>query len=252
MIIDTHCHLGHDDYDNREEIINHFKDNIMIISGTDTKSSKEVVEIVNKYPNIYGSIGVHPEFAHLVKDEDYDILEQLLKNDKIVAVGEIGLDYHYDNYDKDKQRCVFMKQIELAKKYHKPIVIHTRDAIKDTYDIIKMTNANTVPITIHCFSESLEMAKEFIKLGCKLGIGGVLTFKNSKKLKEVVSNIDIENIVLETDSPYLAPEPVRGTKNEPKNVYYVAFKIAEIKQMDVQDVIKITTENAKKQYKIGS
>lgn len=250
MIIDTHCHLGKDDYENIEEIINHFEGNIMIASGTDINSSKEVLEIVNKYPNVYGSIGIHPEFSDNINDDDYKTLEDLLQNDKILGIGEIGLDYHYPETNKEKQKEVFIKQIEIAKRNNKPIIIHTRDAICDTYDIIKKTEAYVVPITIHCFSESLEMATKFIKLGCKLGIGGVLTFKNGKKLKEVVSNIDIDNIVLETDSPYLAPEPLRGTKNEPKNVYLVADKLAELKEMSVEEVIRITTENAKKQYKI--
>lgn len=250
MIIDTHCHLGQNDYENREEIINNFKDNIMIISGTNISDSTEVIEIVNKYPNIYGTIGIHPECSKDINDNDYLKLEKMLQNEKIVGIGEIGLDYHYENIDKEKQKEVFIKQIELAKKHNKPIVIHTRDAIKDTLDIIKETNANIVPVTIHCFSESLEIAKEFIKLGCLLGVGGVVTFKNGKKLKEVVENIDLKNILLETDSPYLTPEPYRGMKNEPKNVFLVANKIAEIKNMSAEEVIEITTKNAKKQYKI--
>ncbi len=250
MVIDTHCHLGQNDYENREEIIDNFKDNIMIISGTNISDSIEVTETINKYPNIYGTIGIHPECSKDITDNDYLKLEKMLQNEKIVGIGEIGLDYHYENIDKEKQKEVFIKQIELAKKHNKPIVIHTRDAIKDTLDIIKETKANTVPVTIHCFSESLEIAKEFIKLGCLLGVGGVVTFKNGKKLKEVVENIDLKNIILETDSPYLTPEPYRGMKNEPKNVFLVANKIAEIKNMSAEEVIEITTQNAKKQYKI--
>ena len=250
MIIDTHCHLDKDDYENVEEVITNFGDNIMIASGTDINSSKDLLEIINKYPNVYGCIGIHPECSDNVTEDDYKILEEMLQNEKIVGIGEIGLDYHYPEINKEKQKEVFIKQIEIAKRNNKPIVIHTREAIYDTYDIIKRTKAYTVPITIHCFSESLEMAREFIKLGCKLGIGGVLTFKNGKRLKEVVSNVDLDNIVLETDSPYLAPEPLRGTKNEPKNVYLVAQKLAEIKEMSIEEVISITTENAKRQYKI--
>lgn len=250
MIIDTHCHLGKDDYEDTKKIIENFGQNIMIVSGVDTKTNKEVIDLINTYDNIYGTIGIHPEYASIYTFKDLEFIESNIDNPKIVGVGEIGLDYHYENHDKEKQKALFIKQIELAKKYSKPIVIHTRDAILDTYNLLKETDAYKVPVTLHCFSESLEMAKEFIKLGCKIGIGGVVTFKNAKKLKEVVENIDIKNIVLETDSPYLSPEPYRGMKNEPKNVFLVAQKISELKNMDVNEVINITTQNSKCQYKI--
>ena len=174
-------------------------------------------------------------------------IEEHINDKHIVGIGEIGLDYHYE-CDKEKQKEIFIKQIRLAIKYNKPIVVHTRDAIQDTYDILVKENAFKVNVTIHCFSESLEMAKLFIEKGDKIGVGGVLTFKNSKKLKEVVENIELKHILLETDSPYLAPEPFRGTKNEPKNVYYVAKKIAEIKNMEIDDVIEMTTRNSKAQF----
>lgn len=251
MIIDTHCHLGNEDYGDIKQVIENFGKNIMIVSGVDTKTNKEVIDLINTYDNIYGSIGIHPEYASICNFKDLEFIERNLNNPKIVAIGEIGLDYHYPNHDKEKQKELFIKQIELAKKYSKPIIIHTRDSICDTYNIIKGNKAYKVPVTLHCFSESLEMAKEFIKFGCKLGIGGVVTFKNAKKLKEVVENIDIKNIVLETDSPYLSPEPYRGMKNEPKNVFLVAKKIAELKNMDVKDVIDITTQTSMKQYNIG-
>ena len=251
MIIDTHCHLGLQDYDDIEQVIKNFEGNIMIISGVDNKTNKEVVNIVNTHDNIYGTLGIHPEYADTYKDEDLRYIEKNLGNSKIVGIGEFGLDYHCDGYNKDNQKKLMIKQVELAKKYHMPIIIHTRDAIDDTYNILEETNAFNNKITIHCFSESLEMAKIFIEKGCKLGIGGVVTFKNSRKVKEVIQDIDLHNIVLETDSPYLAPEPLRGTKNEPKNVYLVAKKIAELKNMREEDVIKITTENSLKQYGIG-
>ena len=250
MVIDTHCHLGVDDYDNIQEIIKNFEGNIMIASGVDTKTNKEVLELISKYDNIYGTLGIHPEYANEYTNEDIEFIENNINNPKVVGVGEIGLDYHYDGINKEKQKELFIKQIELAKKYNKTIVVHTRDASLDTFNTIKEMNIN-VSITIHCFSESLEMANEYVKLGCKLGIGGVVTFKNGKKLKEVVKNIDISNIVLETDSPYLSPEPYRGMKNEPKNVLIVAEEIAKIKDMEVIDVINKTTENSLKQYKIG-
>lgn len=251
MIIDTHCHLGLEDYDDIEQVIKNFEGNIMIISGVDNKTNKEVVNIVNTHDNIYGTLGIHPEYADTYKDEDLNYIEENLNNPKIVGIGEFGLDYHYEGYNKDSQKELMVKQVELAKKYHMPIIIHTRDAMNDTYDILEETKAFNNKITIHCFSESLEMSKRFIEKGCKLGIGGVVTFKNSRKVKEVIQDIDLHNIVLETDSPYLAPEPLRGTKNEPKNVYLVAKKIAELKNMREEDVIKITTENSLKQYGIG-
>lgn len=249
MVIDTHCHLGSDDYDDIGEIINHFGSNIMIASGVNTKTNQEVLSLISKYDNIYGTIGIHPEYASTYTDEDIEFIRQNITNPKIVGVGEIGLDYHYDGIDKEKQKDLFLKQITIGKQSHKTIVVHTRDASLDTFNIIKESNIN-VPITIHCFSESLEMAYEYIKLGCKLGIGGVVTFKNGRKLKEVVQNIDLSNFVLETDSPYLAPEPYRGTKNEPKNVLLVAEEISKLKDIPLKEVIEKTTRNSLKQYKI--
>lgn len=249
MVIDTHCHLGSDDYDNIEEIINHFGNNIIIASGVNTKTNQEVLSLVSKYDNIYGTIGIHPEYASTYTDDDIEFIRQNINNPKIVGVGEIGLDYHYDGIDKEKQKELFLKQITIGKQNNKTIVVHTRDASLDTFNIIKESNIN-VPVTIHCFSESLEMAYEYIKLGCKLGIGGVVTFKNGRKLKEVVQNINLSNFVLETDSPYLSPEPYRGTKNEPKNVLLVAEEIAKLKNIPLKEVIEETTRNSLKQYGI--
>mgnify|MGYP003307933840 CR=1 FL=1 len=178
--------------------------------------------------------------------ESLKFIEENINNPKIVGIGEIGLDYYWVKDNKDKQIDLFIKQIELANKYNKTIVIHSRDAINDTYNILK-EHLKTKAV-MHCYSSSLEMAKKFIDLGIKLGIGGVLTFKNSKTLKEVVENIDIKNILLETDSPYLTPEPYRGKKNEPYNVLYVAKKIAEIKNIELEEVLEITSKTAKEQF----
>ncbi len=247
MIIDSHCHLCKKDYENIDQIIKNMQDNIMIASGADHKSNKEVIELCKKYPNIYGVLGIHPSEITKDIDKHLQFIEEHINDKHIVGIGEIGLDYHYE-CNKELQKNIFIKQIRLAKKYHKPIVIHTRDAISDTYDILEKEKAYEVNVTIHCFSESLEMAKQFIKKGAKIGIGGVVTFKNAKKLKEVVENIDLKHILLETDSPYLTPEPYRGTKNEPKNVYLVAKKISEIKNIDIQEVLDITTANATTQF----
>lgn len=237
-MVDTHCHITSEYYDNILEVISKMKDNIIIVSGTNKEDIKEVINLCN-YKNIYGTIGIYP-----TEELDLKIIEDNINNKKIVGIGEIGLDYHLE-HNKEEQKNKFIKQLDLARKYNKTVVIHTRDAIQDTYDILK--NYKDLKKVIHCYSGSLEMAKEFIKIGCRLGIGGVLTFKNSK-LKDVVKEIDLKYLLLETDSPFLAPEPLRGTKNEPYNVIYVAKKIAEIKNISLEEVLDITTLNAKDQF----
>lgn len=240
MLIDTHCHLSYEDFDNLDEIINE-KKCIMIASGCDDKTNKEVLELVDKYDNVYGTLGIHPEAIDNINHDSFKFIEDNLSNPKIVAIGEIGLDYYWVSDNKDKQKEVFEYQLKLATKYNKPIVVHSRDAIQDTYDILKKYNLTG---SIHCFSSSLEMANEFIKLGYKIGVGGTLTFKNSKKLQEIVKEIDLTNILIETDSPYLSPEPFRGKKNKPSNVYYVASKISDLKNMNIDEVLDVVNSNA--------
>ena len=237
-MVDTHCHITSEYYDNINEVINKMKDNIIIVSGTNKDDIKEVIELC-KYKNVYGTIGIYP-----TEELDLKIIEDNINNKKIVGIGEIGLDYHLE-HNKEEQIDKFIKQLDLAQNYNKCAVIHTRDAIQDTYDILK--NYKDLKKVIHCYSGSLEMAREFIKINCRLGIGGVLTFKNSK-LKDVIKEIDLKYILLETDSPFLTPEPLRGTKNEPYNVIYVAKKIAEIKGISLEEVLDITTRNAKDQF----
>ena len=243
MQIDTHCHLSYVDYDNLDEVVKNI--DIAITSGTNDDTNKEVIEVVNKYKNIYGTLGIHPEDIDSISDNSFDFIIDNLNNDKIVAVGEIGLDYYWVKDNKEEQKMLLRKQMELAEKYNMPVVIHSRDAIEDTYNILKDYKVKGV---IHCFSSSYEMALKFIKLGYKIGIGGVVTFKNSKKLQEIVEKLDLKDILLETDSPYIAPEPLRGTKNVPYNTYYVAKKIAEIKNISIDEVFKITGENAIEQF----
>ena len=249
MMIDTHSHIFKEDYDNIDEVINNMKDNIIIVSGTNDETNKEVLDLVSKYDNVYGTLGIHPSEIDTISDDSFNIIENNINNKKIIGIGEVGLDYYWVKDNKDSQKELFIKQIELAKKYNKAVVVHSRDSIEDTYDIVK--EYNEVKFIIHCFSSSLEMANKFIKLGCKLGIGGVLTFKNSKKLKEVVENIDISYLLLETDSPYLTPEPYRGKKNEPYNIIYVAEEIAKIKNISLEEVLKITTKNAISQFDLN-
>jgi len=249
MMIDTHSHIFKEDYNNIDEVINNMKDNIIIVSGTNDETNKEVLDLVSKYDNVYGTLGIHPSEIDTISDDSFNIIENNINNKKIIGIGEVGLDYYWVKDNKDSQKELFIKQIELAKKYNKAVVVHSRDSIEDTYDIVK--EYNEVKFIIHCFSSSLEMANKFIKLGCKLGIGGVLTFKNSKKLKEVVKNIDISYLLLETDSPYLTPEPYRGKKNEPYNIIYVAEEIAKIKNISLEEVLKITTKNAISQFDLN-
>ncbi len=244
MMIDTHCHLSSKDYENLDEVIKHMENNIMIVSTASPCDIDETISLCNKYPNVYGTVGIHPEFADTYNKKDLEKIENSLKHPKIVGIGEIGLDYYYKKDNAEKQKELFIRQIELANKYHKPIVIHSRSAIEDTYNIIKKYKKTGIKCDLHCYSGSLEMAKRFISLNTFLGIGGVLTFKNEKKLKEIVREIDLEYLVLETDSPYLTPEPFRGHKNEPYNIKFVAEKISEIKGIDLEEILIITTQNA--------
>lgn len=244
MIIDTHCHLSYDDYEDLDKVIKDMN-GIMIASGCDDKTNLEVLELVKKYDNVYGTLGFHPEEIDNITDDSFKIIENNLNNPKIVAIGEIGLDYYWVRDNIEKQKELFEYQLRLAEKYNKPVVVHSRDAIQDTYDILKNYN---ITGTIHSFSGSLEMAREFIKLGYSIGIGGVVTFKNAKKLQEIVKELDLKDILLETDSPYLTPEPYRGKRNSPSNVYYVALKVAELKGVDINTVMDVTNDNAIKKF----
>ena len=250
-LVDTHCHLDNEKFDeDRLEVIERIKENLefCVNIGYDLASSKKSLELAKEYDFIYAVIGVHPidiaEYGEEVEKE----LELLGKNPKVVAIGEIGLDYHWMTEPKEVQQERFKSQLELAERLNKPVVIHTRDAMEDTVNILK--EYPNITGVIHCYPGSLETAKQLVDR-FYLGIGGTLTFKNSKKAVEVVKDIPLDRIVIETDCPYLTPEPFRGKRNEPIYVEYVAKKIAEIKEISVEDVTKITTENAKKLYRIG-
>lgn len=244
MFIDTHCHLFNEYYENIEDIIIKCKNsNIkkIIVSGVDLKSNMEVLELISKYDMVYGSLGFHPTELKDFCYDDLEWLEEHINDNKIVAIGEIGLDYHYDNTDKEKQLYVFRKQLDIAEKYKKPIIIHSRDAIGDTYNILKDYKLKG---SIHCFSGSVEMARKFTKLGYMIGVGGVVTYKNSRILKEVVKDTDLSYILLETDAPYLSPEPLRGTKNDSSNIPIIAHLIADLKNVSMSDVSRVSTANA--------
>ncbi len=241
MIIDTHAHINKLEYENIEEIINKLEKCLIINNGINEETNELVVEMAEKFSNFYAAVGYHPENIDEINDKDLKILEKYLKNPKVVAIGEIGLDYHWRTDNKEKQRELFIKQLKLAKKYNKPVIVHSRDAIQDTFEIISQYN---VKADIHCFSSSLEMAERFVKIGCLIGVGGAITFKNSKKLIEVAKNVDLSKILLETDSPYLAPEPVRGTKNDSTNLKYVVTKLAEIRNLDELTILNKLNNNA--------
>lgn len=242
MLIDTHCHLFKQDYSNVEEVINHMDKNIMIVSADNLKTSYEVCELIAKYDNVYGTIGIHPTELDEYKIDNLNEIESMISTKGIVGIGEIGLDYHYENTDKDLQKEVFISQLDLARKYKLPVVIHSRDAFNDTLEILK--NYTDLKIDLHCYGYSLEAAKQFLKINpnIRFGIGGVLTFKNSN-LPKTIERLDLSNIVLETDSPYLTPEPYRGKTNSSKYIPYVAKKLAEIKNTTIEEISKITLEN---------
>ena len=241
-MIDSHAHILSENYDKIDELIEMLKSKgvVGVINASDKiETAKEILELSKKYENfLFPCIGIHPE--HVNELDKIDELEELIKNNKVYAIGEIGLDYYYTKDNKKEQKELLDKQLDLAEKYNLPVIIHTRDSIQDIYDELKNRQLKGV---IHCFNGSYEMAKLFIELGYKLGIGGVITFKNSK-LSELVSKIDIKEILIETDSPYLSPEPNRGKKNDPSNVYFVAKKIAEVKNENIEKIIEITRKNA--------
>jgi len=248
-LIDTHCHISlTDDIDTL--VMDAASNNVekFIISGCDKRSIRDGLEIIYRYPSIYMTIGFHPDEVDDITDKDIEDLETLIKtNKKIVGIGEIGLDYYHNDMNKERQREYFIKQLELAEKYDLPVVIHSRESIGEIYDILK--EHPKLKGVIHCFSGSLEMAKLFIDIGFYLGIGGVITFKNSK-LKDVVSELSLDNIVLETDSPYLAPEPYRGHVNYPQNVKIVAQFIRKLKEITLDEVAEKTTNNVYKIYNL--
>lgn len=240
-MIDSHAHITKEFYSDIEDVIKNEKNKMLaIINASDSiETANEIIEYSNKNNGfLYSVVGIHPENINNLSD--IDTIEKIIKKHKVVGVGEIGLDYSYRDDNKELQKEFFIKQINLANKYNLPVVVHSRDAIWDTYDILKKNKCRGV---IHCFSGSVEMAELFVKLGYYLGIGGVLTFKNST-LYKVIEKIDLNSILIETDSPFLTPHPFRGEKNYPSKVKFVAQKIAEIKNISVEEVCKITSKNA--------
>ncbi|MCR5144397.1 MAG: TatD family hydrolase [Lachnospiraceae bacterium] len=259
MIFETHAHYDDECFDeDREELLSGLQEKnvgLVVNVGADLETSVNSVELAKKWDYIYAAVGCHPDEVEGFDQESLNkIKEMAINNDKVVAIGEIGLDY-YRKEGKDfipNQKTWFRKQLDLAYELKKPVIIHSRDAGQDTYDILKeyITSHKDIvnPGVVHCYSYSPEMAKEFVKLGFYIGVGGVVTFKKAKKLVDTVAQIDIENILVETDSPYMSPEPNRGKRNNSANIKYIIDKIAEIKGISSDEVERITEENARKMY----
>ncbi|MDO4440535.1 MAG: TatD family hydrolase [Eubacteriales bacterium] len=253
MIFDTHAHYDDRQFeDDREELLGVMQENgigWIVDAGSDIASWDKIEELTKRYPFVYGAIGVHPDEVGELDEEKMQQMERLLAKEKMVAVGEIGLDYYWDKENRDLQKKWLILQLELARRLDLPVIIHSREAAADTMEIMKQ-HAKGLDGVIHCFSYSLEQAKEYVNMGFYLGIGGVVTFKNGTKLKEVVQEIPLEFLVLETDSPYLAPVPHRGKRNNSQNLVYVAEEIAALKGVSYEEVVRQTTENAKKLYRL--
>lgn len=251
MLIDTHAHLDDERYDeDRNQVIEQLRQDglvYVINPGADMASSRKAVALADSFDFIYAAVGVHPQDAAAIDDDDIAELERLAGRDRVVAIGEIGLDYHYDEPSRDIQKRRFIQQLALADKLDLPVIIHDRDAHGDMMDILRARGKKQKGV-LHCFSGSVEMAQECLKLGFLISFTGNITFKNARRLLDVVEAIPIERMMIETDSPYLSPEPYRGQRNYPGNVRYVAHKIAEIKGMEYEDVVRITGHNAIKLF----
>jgi TatD DNase family protein len=260
-IFDTHAHYDDKSFDeNREALLGSFREKgieKVCNIGADFSGCTDTVSLVNKYDFFYGAVGIHPTEIDEVSSKKAAVLETIkgyaTENDRIVAIGEIGLDYHRDDCDeavKSLQKDWFISQIELAKALKLPIVVHSREAADDTMTIMKENRAQEAGGVIHCYSYSPEMAKQYVDMGFFIGVGGVITFNNARKLRETVALIPLENIVLETDAPYLAPQPYRGKQNSSLYLPLVAQEIANIKGIDIEAVYEKTYENARRLYKI--
>ena len=244
-MIDTHCHIYPSEVENAVDIIKECKKNNIdvILNGVDIASNNEIIELSKQYDNVYAAIGLNYDQIDRFTDDDLDLLEEQIKNNKIVALGEIGIDYYWTKENSEKQIYFFKKQLELADKYDLPVIIHSRKASQEVFDIIRKSNVRKG--SMHCYSGSVELAKEYIKLGFLIGLDGPITYPNNKKGIDIVSNIPIDKLLIETDSPYLPPESKRGEVNTPMNLDEIVSKISEIKGIPIEEVIENTYNNAK-------
>ena len=242
MFTDSHCHLYNEYYVDIAKVINEAslnKVNRFINNGCDAKSNKEIISLIEKYSSMYGAIGIHPESVDTYQAEDIKFIEDNIAIKKIIAIGEIGLDYYYTKENKEKQIKLLETQLKLAEKYNMPVIIHSREATLDTITTLKKYHVKGI---IHSFSGSLETAKEYIKMGYLIGINGVITFKNAN-IKDVIKELPISSLVLETDSPYLTPEPYRGKQNSPAHILDIAKFVSDLKNISLEELAKITNQN---------
>lgn len=254
MIFDTHAHYDDEAFDaDRENLLAGMKEagvDYIVNVGASMASSKRSIALAEKYPFVYAAVGVHPDEVGELDEERLALLKEWSGHPKVKAIGEIGLDYYWDKEKHELQKAWFLRQMELAHEVGLPIIVHSREAAKDTLDMIKAVQPLELSGVIHCYSYSVEQAKEYLNMGYYLGIGGVLTFKNAKKLKEVAEYAPLSQLVLETDCPYLAPVPYRGKRNDSAKIAYVAETLAAIKQVPAEEILRITNENGRKLYGI--
>ena len=253
-LIDTHSHYNDEKFDNdRDEVIQNIANSgitTIINAGYGLESSKRAIEIANNYDFMYATVGVSPNDIENLENNYIEQIKEMAKEQKVIAIGEIGLDYYWNKENKETQKEIFIKQVELANQLGLPIVIHTRDAVMDTIDILKnKVNCNKKGV-FHCCPLNTELIKEGLKLGFYISFAGPITFKNSKNAEEIVKMVPIDRILTETDSPYLSPEPVRGTRNDSRNIKYIAQKIAQIKNMPIENIAEQIQKNAKTIFKI--
>ena len=250
MIFDSHAHYDDEAFDkDRDCLLSTMEEQgvgCIVNVGASFQGAKDSVELSMRYPHVYAAVGVHPDHVGELDEVKMQHLREMCTMEKTVAVGEIGLDYYWDKEPEvqNAQRYWFRRQLELARETNLPVIIHSRDAAADTMEVMKAVHAEEIPGVIHCYSYSREMAQDFIKMGYYIGVGGVVTFKNAKKLKETVEAIPLERILLETDCPYMAPEPHRGTRNDSSNIPFVIAKIAELKGITEEEVERVTEETA--------
>lgn len=254
MIFDTHAHYDDEAFDEDRDVLLESMEsggicNIVNVAAS-MESCKTSIELAESFPFVYAAVGVHPSELVGLTDKDMNLLETYLAHPKVVALGEIGLDYHYPDTDEKMQKEFFVRQLAIARRKNKPVIIHSRDAAADTMDIIKAERAYEMGGVIHCYSYSYEMARQYVEMGYYIGIGGVVTFKNARKLKECAANLPLDRIVLETDCPYLSPEPGRGKRNSSLNLPYVVTEIANLRGISEDEVREVTLRNAKKMYNL--
>lgn len=254
MLIDTHTHIDLENFKDRfDEVLKTAEEygvGKVVIPGVEPSGFDRIVQLCEEYENVFGAVGVHPEDVNSYSDEAENKIRELLKHPKIIAVGEIGLDYYWDKSQVERQKEIFERQILLAKEAGKPVLVHDREAHLDSFEILKKTDAAQVGVVMHCFSGSPEFAMECVKEGYYIALGGIVTFKNAKKAKEVAKVVPLDKLLLETDAPYMTPVPFRGKENQPAYVKFVAQEIADLRGISFEEVAQATTANAQRLLKI--